>query len=190
MAFVQDVRLALRVIRRTPFSSGVALLSIVLSVGATAVVFTAVKSVLIDALPYARPGERVQIRSEYPNFQESISDWVIWKDADELIRRTRTLAPLGIYRNAIFNLADGSTPPDALYGLLTSASLFPTLGVSPMLGRNILPEEDRIGSSVMILSYGLWTRRFNADPHVVGRRVKIDGHEVEIIGVMPAHFNF
>jgi predicted permease len=192
MSALQDVRLALRVLRHTPVSSAVGLLSIVLSVGATSVVFTAVKSVLLDALPYARPEGLVQLRSEYAGFEPSRADWVLWKDADEVMRRTRTLASAGIYRNAIFNLAgDPSTPPEALYGLLVSASLFPALGVSPMLGRNILPGEDQSGSgNVVILSYGLWTRRFHADPRVLGRRLKVDGREIVVIGVMPANFNF
>jgi putative ABC transport system permease protein len=192
MPVFEDVRLALRLLRRTPVSNGVALLSIALSVGATGVVFTAVKSVLIEALPYAHPEELVQIRSDFANAEPSRSDWVVWKDAEEITRRTRTLASFGIYRNALFNLAgDASSPPEALYGLRVSASLFRTLGVAPMLGRMIRPEDDQPGrEQVMVLSYGLWTRRFNRDPRVVGRRVQIDGHDVEIIGVMPANFGF
>ena len=107
------------------------------------------------------------VRSEYPRMQEQSSgDWVFWNDAQEMIRRTRTLESVGIYRNAVFDLAgDSIAPPEALYGLKVTASLFPTLGVSPMRGRNILPEETEPGhADVMILSYGLWVRRFHADP--------------------------
>jgi len=194
MSVLQDIRLAFRFFWRTPSFTGIALLSIALSVGATGVVFTAIKAVLIDPLPYARPEELVQIRAEFATFEPSQShtDWAFWSDAQEIIRRTRTLESIGIYRNAIFNLAgDASTPPEALYGLRISANLFPTLGVTPMLGRNILPDEDQPGhANEMILSYGLWTRRFNADRSVIGRSVKIDGHDCLVIGVMPAEFNF
>ncbi len=168
-------------------------MSIALSVGATAVVFTAIKSVLIDPLPYARAGELVQIRSEYPRMQQQSSgDWVFWNDTQEVIRRTRTLESVGVYRNAVFDLAGGpGTTPEALYGLKVTASLFPTLGVSPMLGRNILPEEDQPGRpDEMILSHGLWVRRFNSDPSVVGRSVTVNGHRCLVIGVMPPDFNF
>jgi putative ABC transport system permease protein len=194
MSVLQDIRLAFRLFWRTPSLTGIALLSIALSVGATAVVFTAIKSVLIDPLPYAHPEELVQIRAEFANFDPSQShtDWAFWSDAQEIIRRTRTLESVGIYGNAVFNLAgDASTPPEALYGLRISASLFPTLGVTPMLGRNILPDEDQPRhANEMILSYGLWRRRFNGDRSVVGRSFNIDGHDCLVIGVMPPEFNF
>src|SRR5882724_11754869 len=114
MSILRDIRIALRLWLRTPGPAGIALLSIALSVGATAVVFAAIKSVLIDPLPYARPEELVQIRSDFPRMQEQSSgDWVFWNDTQEVIRRTRTLDSVGIYRNAIFDLAgDPSTPPE------------------------------------------------------------------------------
>jgi predicted permease len=194
MSVLQDIRLAFRLFWRTPSLTSIALLSIALSVGATAVVFTAIRSVLIDPLPYLRPEELVQIRAEFANFDPSQShtDWAFGSDAQEIIRRTRTLESVGTYGNAVFNLAgDTSTPPEALYGLRISASLFPTLGVRPMLGRNILPDEDQPGhANEMILSYGLWRRRFNADRSVIGRSFRIDGHDCLVIGVMPPEFNF
>src|SRR6267142_1049353 len=195
MSVVQDIRLAARLYRRTPALTGIALLSIALSVAATAVVFTAIKSVLLDPLPYARPGELVQFRTDFPNLaksEQSHSDWIFWNDAQEILRRTRTVESVGIYGNAVFDLAgEPSTPPEALYGLRMSASLFPTLGVSPLLGRNILEDEDQPGrANEVILSYGLWTRRFNADRNVVGRTVKVNGEDCIVIGVMPSGFNF
>ena len=192
MSVLRDIKLAFRLFWRSPGLTGIALVSIALSVGATAVVFAAVKSVLINPLPYARAGELVQIRTEFPGFAASHSDWALWHDAQEIIRRTRTLASAGVYRNEILNLsADASTPPEALYGLRASASLFPTLGVTPMLGRNILPDEDQPGhANEMILSYGLWVRRFHSDPKIIGRTITIDGHDCLVIGVMPKEFNF
>jgi putative ABC transport system permease protein len=116
---------------------------------------------------------------------------MLWDDAQEIIRRTRTLASVGIYRNAVFDLGGGLAAPEALYGLRVSGNLFPILGVWPMLGRNILPEEDQIGHpDEIILSYGLWRRKFNSDRSVVGRRVRINRHDCLVIGVMPQDFNF
>ncbi|HYV61079.1 MAG TPA: ABC transporter permease [Bryobacteraceae bacterium] len=192
-SILQDVRLALRIFRRTPAPTGIALLSIALSVGATAVVFAAIKSVLIDPLPYAHAEQLVQLRSEFPKMQEQAnSDWVFWSDTRELDRRTRTLDSTGVYSNAIFDLAgDANSTPEALYGVRMNANLFRVLGVSPMLGRNVLPEEDQRGhSDVIILSYGLWARRFNSDRSVVGRSVTVNGHACQVIGVMPPDFDF
>jgi putative ABC transport system permease protein len=193
MSIWQDIRIAFRLFLRAPVPTGIALLSIALSVGATAVVFAAIKAVLIDPLPYARAKELVQLRTEYPRMQQQSSgDWMLWNDTQEVIRRTRTLEAVGIYRNAIFDLAGNpATPPEALYGLKITASLFPTLGVSPMLGRNILPEDDQPGHpDEMILSYGLWVRRFNSDRNVLGRVVTVNGHDCIVIGVMPPEFDF
>jgi putative ABC transport system permease protein len=193
MATVQDVRFTWRLWRRAPVPTGIAWLSIALSVGATAVVFAAVKAVLIDSLPYARPEELVQLRSEFPKMQQqSHGDWVVWNDVRELRPRTHTMGPLGVYGNAVLDLAgDANTTPEALYGVRMNADLFPVLGVSPMLGRNILPEEDQPGhADVIILSYGLWVRRFHADRAVIGRAATVNGHGCLVIGVMPADFNF
>ncbi len=193
MLTLQDIRHALRLLRRAPTVTIVAVLSVAISVGATSVVFAAIKSVLIEPLPYFRPGELVQLRTEYGHSGvQPHADWVSWVDMQDVRKLNHSFESMGVYHYALFNLAgDQSSPPEALYGLSVSADLFPTLGVSPMLGRNILPEEDQPGRDrEMVLSYGLWTRRFNSDPHIVGRSVQVNGHECRIIGVMPPGFDF
>lgn len=193
MSVVHDIRLAFRVLRRNSSSTAIAIVSIALSVAATAVVFTAIKAVLITPLPYTHPEELVQIGTRFDNDSvQPIVDWAFWNDAQEIARRTRTLGSVAVYSNAIFDLAgDGSAPPEALYGLKVSENLFPTLGVRPMLGRNVLPEEDQPEhANEMILSYGLWVRRFNADRGIIGHNVQVDGHDCLVIGVMPPQFNF
>jgi predicted permease len=193
MAIPQDVRQAFRIFRRSPLHTGIALLSVSLSVAASSVVFAAIKSVLIDPLPFTRPAELVQVRSEFPGMPvQSHGDWVVWNDVREISNRTRTLQSLGIYGNTIFDLSgDAGAVPEALYGVRVTAGLFPVLGVSPMIGRNILPDEDQPGHpSVMILSYGLWARRFQSDRSVIGRSVTVNGHKCQVIGVMPPEFNF
>lgn len=190
---MRDIRLALRLLRRSPASTGIALASVALSVAATAVVFAAVKAVLLNPLPYADPARLVQLRSDYQHLQrQSSGDWVLKNDVLEVPRRTRTLQPFGVYGNALFNLAgDPGSTPEALYGVLMNSHLFATLGVSPMMGRNILPEEDQPEhSDVMILSYGLWVRRFHSDRSVIGRSVTVNGHSALVVGVMPPDFNF
>jgi len=180
-----------RLLLRAPGTAAIAILSIALSVGATAVVFAAIRSVLLDPLPYARPNQLVQLRTDFAYTNPSHADWVSWNDMQDLARDTRTLSPVAIYHYSLFNLSgDAHALPEALYGLSVSANLLPALGVTPMLGRNIGPEEDRPGSSAMILSYGLWMRRFQGDRAVVGRQIQINGHPCTIIGVMPPDFDF
>ena len=170
----------------------IAVLSIALSIGATAVIFTAVEGVLIKPFPYARPDELVQLRNEFQYASQSVTDWVTWSDADEIARQNHSFTAVGVYHYALFNLAgEPGSLPEALYGLFVTDKVFPMLGVAPMLGRNILPEETRPGHDrEMILSYGLWQRRFHSDPRVVGRTVVVNGHDCVIIGVMPPGFDF
>ena len=192
LSILRDIRLAFRLFWRAPSFTLIALLSIALSVGAMAVVFTAVKSVLLDSLPYTRQSELVQIRIDFPKFLTSVSDWMLWRDGEELVRRTRTLASIGFYRTDVFDLpGDNVNPPEALWGLRVSSNLFPTLGVHPMLGRNILPQEDQPGQqNEMILSYGLWMRRFQGDRGIIGKNIVINRRSCTVIGVMPRGFNF
>jgi predicted permease len=193
MPVLQDVRLAYRLFRRSPVPTGIALLSIALSVGATAVIFAAMKSVLFDPLPFTRPNELLQFRSEFTSMQQQSSgDWVVWNDFRRLSGKLRAFGPWGIFGNAVFDLAgDGGVTPEALYGVRVNSGLFGVLGVAPALGRNILPEEDQPGhSDVIILSDGLWRRRFHSDRSVVGRTITVNAHGCLVIGVMPAGFNF
>jgi putative ABC transport system permease protein len=172
--------------------TAVALGSIAITVGATAVVFTAVKTVLLDPLPYARPGELVQFRTDYARFHASQADWVMLPDMQDVMRRNHSFESIATYHYALFNLTgDGNAPPEALYGLAISSNMFSTLGVKPILGRDVLPEETQFGRDhEMILSYGLWARRFNADPKIIGRSFEVNGHACTIIGVMPPGFDF
>ena len=187
-----DLRHAFRLFLRAPGLTSIALASIALSTGATAVVFTAVKAVLIEPLPYSNPAELVQLRTEFTIGGRSHADWVGWNDMQDVIRRNHSFESLGTYNYQLLNLeGDANALPEALYGLNVSASLFPTLGVKPMLGRNILPEEEQTGRErEIILSYGLWARRFHSDRNIVGRTVQINHHDWVILGVMPPAFDF
>ena len=165
---------------------------IAIGVGAAAVVYAAVKAVLIEPFPYSHSEALVQIRTDFGRGGSSHQDWVSRDDMEDVARENQSFTALGTYHYALFNLGgEGGSLPEALYGLYVSASVFPTLGVNPMLGRNILPEDAQPGRDrEMILSYGLWVRRFRADPGAVGRRVQVNGHDCLIIGVMPATFDF
>jgi len=123
--------------------------------------------------------------------RESQGDWVFPRDAQEIFKRSHTLESAGFWANAVFDLGgDGNTPPEAIYGLQMTASLLPTLGITPMLGRNIEKNEESDTEGEMILSYGLWMRRFHGDRRVVGQTATVNGRACRIIGVMSPQFNF
>ncbi|HEY6347242.1 MAG TPA: ABC transporter permease [Bryobacteraceae bacterium] len=187
----QNLKFALRTMGRNPALTGVALASIAIGTSAAAVVFAAVKTVLLRPFPYTKPSELVQLRTDDTRSNPH-ADWVFWSDMRDAAERSSSIESAGLYHYAVFNLAgDSTTPLEALYGLTVSASLFPTLGVKPMLGRNILPEEDQPNHAcVMILSSGLWGRRFNSDRGMIGRSVEMNGHACTVVGVMPPEFNF
>ncbi|MBV8817806.1 MAG: ABC transporter permease, partial [Acidobacteriaceae bacterium] len=190
---MQDLRLAFRLLWRSRIATSISLLSIALTVGAVSVVFAAIKSVILDPLPYHDPERLIQFRSEFPGLrQQPNGDWVVWNDMQEIRRRSRTLQSIGVYGNAVFDLAgDGSSPPVALYGLRVTPDLLSTLGVTPLLGRLIQPGDDQPGrDNEMLLSYGLWKTRFHSEPGIVGRSVTTNGHACLVIGVMPHDFNF
>ena len=191
MSLLQDVRQALRLFRRSPGLTAIALLSVAITTGATAVVFAAIKSVLLQPLPYKNADALVQLRTDYTRSRPHY-DWVSWADMQDVKRANHSFESLATYHYALVDLTgDANNPPEALYGLYVSSDLFPMLGVKPMLGRNILPEETQIGRErEMILSYGLWTRRFASDRGIVGRSIEINGHPWVIVGVMPPAFDF
>src|ERR1017187_4067119 len=108
----RDFRHALRLLSRTPTLTAVALFSIAITIGATAVVFTAVKSVLIEPLPYTNVGELVQLLTENTKFGKSHADWVTYSDAQDILKSNRTLESMGVYQYRLFNLSgDGGSLP-------------------------------------------------------------------------------
>ena len=182
---------AVRMMRRSPALTAIALASVAIGTSASAVVFAAVKTVLLQPLPYANPSQLVAIRTDFER-GNSRQDWITWSDMRDAAERSASFDSSATYAYAVFNLAgDSNSLPEALYGLTVSASLLPTLGAKPLLGRNILPEEDQPSHAcVIVLSYGLWARRFGSDRGVVGRSAPINGQACTIVGVMPPEFNF
>ena len=174
-----DLRHSLRHLSKAPAFTALALLSIAISVGAASAVFAALKAVVLPPLPYSHPERLVQIATDLRGVSRSHGDYVFWNDGVEIGRRTHTLASIGLWGNAVLDLAGNvATPPEALYGVRASAAVFPTLGVAPMLGRAILPEDDQPGrAKTVLLSHGLWTRRFNSDPAAIGHHVKLNGED-------------
>ena len=147
MSTLVDIRHGFRLLGRAPAVTLLSILITAIGVGAASVVYAAVKAVLIEPLPYFHPEALVQIRNDLGRGGNSRQDWVSRDDMEDVARENHSVTPpIGTYQHALFNLGgDAGSLPEALYGLYVSASIFPTLGVRPMLGRNILPEETQPG---------------------------------------------
>jgi len=186
---LQDLRYAIRMLRRSPGFSTVAVLTLALGIGATTAVFSVVNAVLLRPLPYPQSERLVQIWSTNPNTNR----WGMWTAYPRFVdwrRESKSFEEMATARTWVINLGGGDHP-ESLFGVVTSSRLFQALRVEPILGRAFFPEEDQPGHEyVIILSYGLWQRRFASDRTVIGRGVDIDRQSYTVIGVMPPDFRF
>jgi putative ABC transport system permease protein len=185
----QDLRYAFRLLRKSPGFTIVAVLTLALGIGANTAVFSVVNTVLLRPLPYPESERLVKIWSTNPNTNR----WGMWTAYPRFVdwrRHTTVFEEMATARTWVINLSGGDHP-EALYGVVTSSRLFQLLRVQPMLGRAFLPEEDQRGHDhVIILSYGLWQRRFGGGRAVIGRTVDLDRQSYTVIGVMPRDFRF
>ncbi len=180
-----DFRYAVRRLGKQPAFTSVTVLTLALGIGATTAIFSAVNPVLFEALPYPRAEEILVIADHGAG--DSIID-VTFGTYRELTDRNRVFDALAVLRPWQPTLT-GAAAPDRWDGQRVSAGYFRVLGVSPLIGRDFLPGEDRAGGPrVTILSHALWTERFGGDRGIVGRPVTLDGTAFTVIGVMPAAF--
>ena len=183
-----DVTFALRGLRKSPAFAITAISCIALGVAVTTTIFAAVNAILIRPLPYPESDRLVAVYAQnvergYHGTNISYDDYASWRD------QNRTLSGLGIWTWVTKTISEGET--ERVPGASVSANLFPTLGIRPILGRNFASEEELRGrSDVVLISYGLWQRRFGGDSAIVGRMISMDGRPHRVAGVMPPNFNF
>jgi predicted permease len=183
--FAQDVRYALRQLRKSPGFTTVTVLTLALGIGANTAIFSVVNGVLLSPLPFRDASRIVSMFEASPNFfKGSISypNFVDWQ------RDNRSFEAMAAYR-ATDGSITGVSQPENVQAERVSANFFSILGVNPILGRNFSSEEDRRGASPMaLISEGLWKRKFAADRNVIGQRLIVAGQARTIIGVIPASF--
>jgi predicted permease len=191
-ALSQDASYGLRTLRKSPGFALVAVLTLALGIGASTAVFSVVNGILLKPLPYPN-AERIAIPWLLSPPGVNIgSDYFPWGEVQFslLTHSTHPFRDVGAFVNDSFNLT-GSGEPVRLDGFRASAGFFPTLGVSPVLGRTYSPEEDKPGREhVVVLSHRLWTERFGSDRNILGRAIELNGLPYTIIGVMPSGFAF
>jgi putative ABC transport system permease protein len=188
-SFLQDARYALRVLRKSPGFALAAVLALALGIGANSAVFSVVNGVLLRPLPFTEPERLVRI---FGNFRgiglERIAVSTLeYKDYGEL---PRALSSVAAYTDADVTLT-GQDVPERLRAITASASLLPTLGVNPSLGRNFNEEEQIQGQDrVIILTHRLWRGRYGADPRILGTTISLDGNPHTVVGVLPPGFEY
>jgi putative ABC transport system permease protein len=182
---IQDIRFGARALRRNPAFAAVAILTLALGIGANAAIFSVVNTVLLRPLPWSEPDRAVMIWSKWTAFDKT---WVATGEVVDYRRRATTLSEVAAWAEGQVNLT-GDGDPERVSSASVTANLFSTLGVAPMMGRTFSAAEDvRNGPNVVVLSHALWSRRYAADPGIVGRTIQISGNACEVTGVMPPGF--
>jgi predicted permease len=177
--FLQDLRYALRMLRKNPGFTAIAVLTLAFGIGANTAIFSVVSGVLLRPLPYPNPNQLVSVTGSYP------------RGAFVAMREQVRTMDVGVYAEDYeFNLT-GLGDPLRLTGASVSAELFSILGARPELGRTLRAGEDIAGQdSFVILSHALWQQKFAADPQIIGRWITLEGAGYQVIGVMPPDFRF
>jgi predicted permease len=185
----QDVRFGLRILRKQPAFTMIAVLTLALGIGANSAVFSVVNAVLLRPLPFAQAERLVMLWQSYP--ERGLSIWRM-SQANFLAyrERARSFEALAAYTRTGYN-AGGGSEPARLEAMNVSADFFEVLRVRPRLGRTFRPGEDAPGRrSICVLSHAQWRRQFGSDPGVIGRTLSLDNVPTEIVGVMPADFRW
>lgn len=181
----QDLRYAARKLAHSPGFSLVAILTLALGIGATAAIFTVVRAVILQPLPYDDPDRVVMVWNQWkdePKGRLSGPELFDYREA------VPSLEKLAVYAIGEMNLT-GDGEPERARGAVMTAEMFDVLGVEPVLGRPFGAEEDRPGGEdVILLGHGLWQRRFGGDPAVIGRTIQVNGSPNTVVGVMPEGF--
>jgi len=184
--FLVDLRYAFRMLHRSPGFSLIAIATMALGVGATTAIYSVVDATLLHPLPYPHPSELVRIEANLPG--------VGAHDVGISIPELRDLQNSGIFQNVSLcffgsdNLT-GSGQPTRIAGRSVSPSYFAVLGVDAQLGRTFDPHDATPGfSNEVVISDGLWKGAFGADPHILGKSLRIDNDLMHVVGVMPASF--
>jgi predicted permease len=185
-----DVRDGVRALRATPGPAFVATLTLALGIGANVAIFSIVNVAMLRPLPFADPDRLVTFWGSAPRMGLPV---VNYPDAlFAFIReRTRTLGSTGAWAGSDLTLTAGSGHAERLQGASVTSDFFRTLGRTPAMGRDFLPEEQtRGGPPVAILSDALWRRRFGSASDLVGRTITLEGQSTTVVGIMPPGFDF
>ncbi len=180
-----DLRYALRTLRNNPGFAAVTILTLALGIGANTAIFSVINAVLLRPLPFSNPDQLCVITESLPSLPVIGPSYENFQDFRD---RAKSFSAVSATRITTLTLT-GAGEPERLPAQMTSASMFPLLGITAPLGRTFAPEEDRAGGTqVALLSYGFWRRHFAGSPEVLGKSITLDNQSYTIIGVLPADY--
>jgi len=186
---LQDIRYAIRGLRKKPGFTLVAVVTLALGIGANTAIFSVVNAVLLKPLPFKDPDRLAIVWEEatfagFPRNTPAPANFIDWKS------QNRSFEDMAATASASFNLT-GDGEPERIAAQSVSANFFPLLGVQPLLGRSFLKNEEQPGSNkVALLSYPLWQTRYGGKSDIINRDIQLNGEKYTVIGVLPARFQF
>lgn len=186
-----DLRFGARLLRKHPGFTWIAVLTLALGIGANTAIFTVVDAALLRGLPYKGSDRLVQVwetrrLGEIKKMDASYPDYLDWGQQSDTIEGICGYTGW----DGSFTLT-GPAEAERIEGARVTASFFSVLGVTPLLGRSFFPQEDKPGAApTVVINYGLWQRRFGADPKIVGQQIVLDGNGYTVLGVLPPSFQF
>jgi len=187
--FLQDLKYALRMLKKNPAFTTVAILTLAVGIGANSAIFSVLNSVLLRPLPYRQPDQLVRVYSEFPTMKLQ----KFWVSAPELLdiqREAKSWEAIGAWAPGGQNVGTESEPLRVVSAGITR-SMIDVLGVPPQLGRNFTEEEDRNGGPrVAIISHGLWQKGFGGASDIIGKQIQVNANATTVVGVMPPNFAF
>ena len=189
---MHDFRFALRQLVKNPAFAVIAISTFALGIGANTAVFSVVNAVLLRPLPFTEPGRLVALQVYDPRLGPTSNEGIAcsYPDFEDWRSQSKVIEKMAVYTNqGPSTLTDGGEATH-VQGEAVSAELFALLRVQPMLGRAFLPNEDEPGNRVVILSHAFWQRRFGGERDIVGKTLTFDGEKFQVVGVMPAGFEF
>ena len=184
---LQDIRYAVRILSKAPGFTIIAIVTLALGIGANTALFSVVDGVLLNPLPYTQPDRIVAVYTHTRTFNHSSISYPNFLD---WVRENRSFSGLAAFREDDMNIT-GVGEPERLRTEMISANFFAVLGVKPVVGRTFFAKEDQIGAApVVLLSEGLWKRKFGGSADAVGKSVSLNGTSYTIVGVIPGDFHY
>jgi predicted permease len=184
--FLQDLRFALRTLRKSPGFTAVAILTLALGIGANTSLFSVVNAVLLNPIPYPHPEQLVMLHESKPNFRSGSISYPNFRDWQH---DNHSFSSMAVIRDTSFTLT-GLGEAEEVRAQFISSDYFPLLAVKPVTGRFFASGEDEIGAQpIVLISQNFWHRKLSGSPDVIGKTLNLDGKAYTIVGVTPASFD-